>query len=142
LELTYELTSRFDEEERKAIFDPLIEFNRQRAGEPNYVPLNVLVHEKQQRLVGGLWGHTAYNWFVIELLFLPEKLRGQGTATAILHDAEKEAIRRGCKNAWMDTHEFQARGFYESRGYTLFGELQDYPEGHARYFMQKALSAS
>ena len=139
METTYELTSRFNEEERKAIFDPLIEFNKKHAGEPNYVPLNVLVHENNQQLTGGLWGHTAYGWFVVELLFLPERLRGQRIATSILREAESEAIRRGCKNAWVDTHEFQARGFYESNGYTIFGELPNYPDGHARFFMKKPL---
>ena len=141
LKLTYELTSRFDEEERKAIFDPLVKYNRLHAEDPNYLPLNVLVYEKPQHPVGGLWGHTAYGWFVIELLFLPERMRGQGNASSILHAAETEAMQRGCKNAWLDTHAFQARGFYESNGYNLFGELPDYPAGHARYFMQKALNA-
>ena len=142
MELTFELTSRFDDDERKVIFDPLIEYNRQHAGEPEYVPLNVLVHEDKDQMVGGLWGHTAYSWFVVELLFLPERLRGQGTASAILREAEKEAKRRGCENAWLDTHEFQARGFYESNGYSVFGELPDYPNGHARFFMRKALKSN
>jgi hypothetical protein len=48
-------------------------------------------------------------------------------------------VQRGCHNAWLDTFEFQARGFYESLGYECFGELPDYPKGHARYFMKKAL---
>jgi hypothetical protein len=53
--------------------------------------------------------------------------------------AESEAIVRGCHHAWLDTFEFQARGFYERLGYRCFGELNDYPTGFARYFMKKAL---
>jgi hypothetical protein len=53
--------------------------------------------------------------------------------------AEREAMARRCRNAWLDTFEFQARGFYERLGYSCFGELKDYPKGFSRYFMKKAL---
>jgi len=140
MELTLELTSKCDNEDRAAIFNPLIEYNKSLVGDAEYIPLNVLVHENNETTVGGLWGHTAYGWFVIELLFLPERLRDQGVARSIVQKAESEAVDRDCWNAWVDTHEFQARGFYEHNGYTLFGELPDYPKGHARYFMRKSLS--
>jgi len=39
---------------------------------------------------------------------------------------------------WLDTFEFQARGFYERLGYTCFGELKNYPTG-SRFFMSKRL---
>ena len=42
--------------------------------------------------------------------------------------------------AWLDTFEFQARGFYERLGYTCFGRLEDYPPGFARYFMKKTMT--
>jgi len=42
----------------------------------------------------------------------------------------------------VDTHEFQARPFYERLGYTCFGELNDYPKGFRRFFMWKRLVAA
>jgi hypothetical protein len=53
--------------------------------------------------------------------------------------AESEAAARGCHSAWLDTFEFQARGFYEELGYCCVAELPDYPAGSARYFMKKTL---
>ena len=41
--------------------------------------------------------------------------------------------------AWLDTFEFQARGFYEGIGYECFGELPNYPKGFSRFFMKKTL---
>jgi hypothetical protein len=38
---------------------------------------------------------------------------------------------------WLDTFSFQARPFYEKLGYEVFGQLEDYPRGHSRYFLQK-----
>jgi ribosomal protein S18 acetylase RimI-like enzyme len=52
--------------------------------------------------------------------------------------AEAEAVRRKCVGAWLDTYSFQARGFYERLGYTVLGEIADYPPGHTRYFMKKS----
>jgi hypothetical protein len=41
---------------------------------------------------------------------------------------------------WLDTYSFQARGFYERLGYTVFGTINDYPPGHSRFFLTKTLS--
>ena len=55
----------------------------------------------------------------------------------LMNDAEREAIRRGCRGAWLDTYSFQARGFYERLGYTIFGTIDNYPPGHSRIFLKK-----
>ena len=54
--------------------------------------------------------------------------------------AEDEGIRRGCHTAWLDTFNFQARGFYERFGYTIFGTLEGEPPAFPRYFMKKTLA--
>ena len=61
----------------------------------------------------------------------------QSQTSEIMAMAEQEAIRRGCHGAWLDTFEFQARGFYERIGYECFGELPNYPAGFSRFFMKK-----
>lgn len=53
--------------------------------------------------------------------------------------AEEEAVRRGCLGAWLDTFSFQARGFYERLGYSVFGVIEGYPPGHSRFFLKKTL---
>lgn len=73
----------------------------------------------------------------VDLLFLPESLRRDGIGRRLMNDAEGEAIRRGCRGAWLDTYSFQARGFYERLGYTTFGTIDDYPPGHSRIFLKK-----
>ena len=54
--------------------------------------------------------------------------------------AEAEAIRRGCKNAHLDTLSFQALDFYKKYGYTVFGQLDGLPPGHSRYYLRKTLA--
>jgi hypothetical protein len=56
-----------------------------------------------------------------------------------LAKAEEIAIQRGCKNAHLETHDFQSLDFYRRRGYVIFGKLDDLPEGHTKYYLRKSL---
>jgi GNAT superfamily N-acetyltransferase len=128
-----------DESIRKGILDPLRAYNEARTGRNDYRPLILAIEDAQGQVIGGLWGRTVYDWLFIELLFVPEALRRGGLGTDLMRRAEGEAVARGCHSAWLDTFEFQARGFYESLGYACFGELREYPAGSARYFLKKTL---
>ncbi len=133
------LTDEPEEAARRAILDPLVAYNRDRIGRDDHRPLVLTIEDSDAQVVGGLCGRTAYDWLFVELLFVPESLRGRGVGKDLLSRAEREAITRGCHSAWLDTFEFQARGFYERLGYTCFGELANYPTGSTLYFLKKTL---
>lgn len=133
------LADKVDPVARDSIVGSLIAYNAQQTGTNDYQPLVLEVCDENWKLVGGLWGRTVFGWLYIEIVFVPESLRGKGIGAELLLRAEREAIARGCRNAWLDTFEFQARGFYERLGYSCFGELNEYPTGFSRYFMKKAL---
>ncbi len=137
---TLSITDVADDEDRKAVLAPLVAYNVARAGPSEGRPIAILVKDQTDAIVGGLWGHTGYEWLFTQLLVVPAALRGRGLGTEIMHLAEREAIQRGCHGAWLDTFEFQARKFYERLGYQCFGELPNYPKGFARFFMKKALT--
>lgn len=126
---------------REAIVGPLVAYNVQHTGVNDSRPLVLTLHSENDDVVGGLWGRTAYRWLFVELLFVPDFLRGRHIGAELMARAEGEAIHRGCHSAWLDTFEFQARGFYERLGYRCFGQLDDYPPGFARYFMKKTLAS-
>ena len=133
-----ELRETPSEGEWQAILDELVAFNRQAAGDPGYSLLSVLVRE-DGRVVGGLTGRINYGWLFIEMLALPERLRGQGIGTRVLRAAEEAARGRGCRGVWLDTYGFQAPSFYRRNGYEVFGELPDCPPGSSRLMMSKRL---
>ena len=134
---TRKLSDAADETVRQAILTPLVEYNKSQAGDSRSRPLSVLVQDLSGATLGGLWGYTGYQWLFVQLLAVPADLRGRGLGTKIMDLAEAEAVARGCRAAWLDTFEFQARAFYERRGYACFGELPNYPPGHSRFFMKK-----
>ena len=106
-------------------------------------PLAVLLsYPDSDAVVGGLYGSTWMSYLYVNLLFVPEKMRGAGVGRKLMMEAEAEAIRRGCRAAALDTFSFQARGFYERLGYSVFGTLHDYPPGHSRFYLAKRLVGS
>lgn len=126
-----------DAADREAIAAPLRAYNLSKVPTLDIQPLVIALRDAQGRTIGGLWGETALDWLHIDLLGIPESMRGQDVGTAILRRAEDIARERGCVGAWLDTFAFQARGFYEKNGYSVFGEIPDHPVGGARYFLRK-----
>ena len=105
----------------------------------NAQPVCVLLRNDQNEIMGGLSGTTVWGWLHVKELWVAETIRGSEFGTQLMYTAEAEARRRSCHHAFLDTFDFQARPFYEKLGYTVFGELADFPRGHSRYFMSKAL---
>ena len=140
MSFSIDFTDRAEAADRMAIGRGLGAYNRQQTQRDDYRPLAALLRNTDGEVVGGLWGNTTYGWLFVELLVVPDALRGRGIGRQLMQGAEAEARRRGCHSAWLDTFQFQARGFYERNGYSCFGELGDFPRGHARYFMKKSLS--
>jgi GNAT superfamily N-acetyltransferase len=139
--MTYSIreTDVADDRLRAAIAGPLIAYNQAKTGRNDYRPLILAIDDEDGRVIGGLWGRTVYDWLFVELLFVPDALRGRGVGSELMKRAEDAAISRGCHSAWLDTFDFQARPFYERLGYGCFAELPDYPAGSTRYFMKKVL---
>jgi GNAT superfamily N-acetyltransferase len=111
------------------------------AGHPPGLDLSIAVRDPNSNApIGGLLGRTAGGWLGIELLFVPEALRGMGLATKLVAMAEDEARRRGCHSAWIDTLNPKACDLYRRLGYEVFGALENYPAGNSRVFLRKKLA--
>ncbi|MBY4632533.1 GNAT family N-acetyltransferase [Rhizobium croatiense] len=135
----FELTASPSPEELAAITDALSAFNTGDVGPSDRRPLAILIRDADGKVTGGLSGFTAWGWLFVQMLYLPETLRGAGIAGRILAQAEKEAKARGCHGAWIDTFSPRALRAYLRRGYEVFGELEDFPQGRMRSFLRKKL---
>ena len=123
-------------EERETIIGGLVGYNDGHASSEQYSELTI-VARRAGEIVGGLLGHTNWNWLFVRQLWVADAFRSTGTGSRLMHAAEAEAVARGCAHAHLDTFEFQALPFYRKLGYEVFGELQDYPPGFRRFFLQK-----
>jgi GNAT superfamily N-acetyltransferase len=125
---------------RDSILQLLIDYNLRNGPPPNFKLLGILLKDEAGQTIGGLWGRSAYEWLFVELLFVPEQLRGQGLGTSLIRQAEEIARERNCTGVWLDTFDFQALPFYQKLGYTIFGELKDHPRGISQHWLQKRLA--
>jgi len=108
-------------------------------GTGGFQPLAVFWRDSAKRILGGAYGRTNWNWLHIATVWVAEHERGKGLGRRLILAIEAAAAERGFRQAHLDTFSYQARPFYERLGYRIFGELEDYPPGHSRFFLRKHL---
>jgi GNAT superfamily N-acetyltransferase len=134
------LTEHPSDEDEKAVGDALDRFNQRHTGAVHARPLAVLINAPESdKVVGGLIGRTSLGLLFVDLLFVPDELRGQGIGVRLMNQAEDEAIRRGCRQSVLYTIAFQAPEFYRRLGYREFGRTDSDPPEYARIYMKKDL---
>ena len=121
----------------EAIFQALDACSRDVIGPAKPRLLVIPIRDDAGTVRGGLWGCTMFEWLNVQMLVVPEPLRGQGVGSALMALAEMEARARGCRGMHVDTFSFQAAPFYRKLGFSLFGVLDDYPPGHKQLYFRK-----
>jgi GNAT superfamily N-acetyltransferase len=135
-----QLSENVTEAERLAILTPLLAHNLTHGGDDAHETFALLLRAPDRdEVIGGLYGKISYRWLLIDLVSVPEQMRGQGIGERLMRMAEDIAQKKNCIGIWLETFSFQAPGFYRKLGYSEFGRLADYPPGHTRLYYQKTL---
>ncbi len=145
-------------EKRKLITHKLFEFNqaqsqqvvtcdlgkaealrdRLKTDPPTFIEIYAEV--KPQKLVGGLISYIDWGqWLYIDTIWVDADYRKQGIGQYLMKSAEQKAKNQDIKRARLCTFDFQALPFYQKLGYTVYGKLEDFPEGHSLYYLKKIL---
>ncbi len=90
-------------------------------------------------LVGGAIGFIEYNWYFLDLLYVDEEYRKRNIGTNLIKEIEKLAREKHLTGIRMETWDFQAKGFYEKNGYSVFAEIKNCPPGTIDYYLKKEL---
>jgi ribosomal protein S18 acetylase RimI-like enzyme len=119
--------------------DLLYDFNRHATGHDDGDYLSIFLRDPEGAVVGGIhgwsWGGVGY----VRMLAVPPGMRRQGHGSALMDAFEEEARRRGCFQLVLETHDFQAPDFYRARGFTVVGEVINYPRGFRYLTLVKSL---
>lgn len=102
-------------------------------------PLNLIATDFQQQWIGGITAEVYWGWVEINKFWFSQEFRGKGIGGQLLAKAEETAKQMGATKALLTTYDFQARSFYEARGYQVVGEIKDYPPGSCYFTMVKTL---
>ncbi len=99
----------------------------------------VLAKDETGHLMGGVKAVGFWGWLHIEQLWVEEESRGTGLGKTLLFKTEAFAMENGFFYSRLETTGFQAKGFYESHGYEIYGVLEDLPKGFNLYHLKKTL---
>ena len=100
----------------------------------------VLLATTSGNVVGGLFAETQFAWLRISIMAVTPERRSQGIGSALLAAAEREAVVRGCRYAFVDTMDYQAPRFYLAHEFHIVGEIPDWDShGHAKLYLTKQL---
>lgn len=140
-QLNLRVTNNVTEKDISEIYNGLHKFNTAHSEPCAEVPIGIFYENEDGEKLAGLTGATYGNWLCIKYLWVSDSLRNQCIGSSILSEAEKEAVRRGCKYAFVDTFQFQAPEFYKKYGYEEVFLLKEYPFTGARHYYTKVLAS-
>jgi GNAT superfamily N-acetyltransferase len=127
-------------EEVAALDEQLHRYNVSATGHADGRWLAIFVRDDTGTVMAGLHGWTWGGTGFIRTLWVRDDLRRHGLGVRLVTAAEREAVRRGCRVMHLDTHSYQAPGFYRRLGYEAIGTLPGWPdESSTRVFFRKAL---
>ena len=124
----------------KSLSDRIDTFNVEETRTYDFEELAIMLRDSTSQLIAGIYAFTWGGCLDIRSLWVREDLRRTGIGSKLMHAVEQEAIRRGCRIATLETHSFQAPGFYEKLGYGEIGVLDGYPTGYKKHYLKKVLS--
>lgn len=122
-----------DADELRAL---LFAFNEDRTGYEDGQALNCFLRDADGSLVAGLDGFTWGGYGRIEYLWVREDHRGRGLGKQLVEAAVDEVRRRGGATLILDTHTFQAPGFYAALGFVEVCRTTQTPRGHDQVLLQ------
>ena len=125
------------EQDEQFVIDSLWQHNS-KFDDVDITPLFLTLRDDDNQILGGLVARTWWQGLEIQYLWIGEQERGKGRGNELMLKAEEVAKARGCQMAYVDTFNFQAKGFYEKLGYQAYGSMDGYLGKHTRYYLKKA----
>lgn len=127
------------EQDFEALKEGLTQYNESFTGPVLREKFSVFVKTDLGAVVGGILGEINWDWLHIQGLWVDESIRKDGWGVKLMNSVEQHALAKGIINIRVETTTFQALGFYQNLGYSIFGELANMPVGHTSYFLQKQM---
>lgn len=126
-----------NQKDMKALVDGLLSHHAKSGHSRKTKVFSAFMHNESNEAIGGIIVSFLWDGMHIDSLWVDESMRNQGLGRELIEIAENEAKSRGCKVAYTDTFTWQAPEFYKKMGYTVYGKLDDFPEGFSLTYVQK-----
>ncbi|BEU03761.1 hypothetical protein OAG1_25610 [Agarivorans sp. OAG1] len=102
--------------------------------------LNWTLQNAEGKLIAALTADLLWDWLYIDELWVDDSCRGQGMGQQLMQQAEDYARDKGLSGLWLWTQSWQAPAFYERLGFSEFTCFDNFPVGHCRIGLRKAIA--
>ena len=107
--------------------------------EHDYIELNRKLTDGEGTMIAGIIAGVDEDCTCdIDSIWVEEPYRKQRLGTHLLREAEREAKENGAYVVVTNACDWNV-GFFLKNGYTVRGELEDYPKGHRAYELEKRI---
>lgn len=122
------------------LVDRLSAYNMATTGYRDVTKLGIFIRNERGELEAGVYAIAWGRIVDIDLLWVSEGRRREGLGTKLMDAIEAEAAKLPVDKIALTTYSFQARPFYEARGYRVIATVEDSPVGHSHYKLEKPVS--
>ncbi len=129
---------KVNENHNKIVKEKIQEFNELNNTTDKKVDLEFVAFDGDN-FVGGIYGYIELDYVYVNLLFVNDNYRGNKVATKLMNLIEEEGKKRGIKNIYLGTCDFQAYDLYVKLGYFVSMTIKDFPKGFNEYTFIKEL---
>jgi|LGVF01.1.fsa_nt_gb ribosomal protein S18 acetylase RimI-like enzyme len=113
-------------------------YNRAHGIDVKRVEIEYIAYDGDQ-IIGGVHGTLSQDYLYVSILWVDERYRGLKIASELMDLIEKEGKAKGYHRAFLGTCTFQAKEFYEKRGYKIKMVVPNCPQGYDDFSMVKYL---
>ncbi|MRH41406.1 GNAT family N-acetyltransferase [Aquibacillus halophilus] len=135
-----EIIQQWKQDDSDFIRKKLIEHNMEQLPDElktSYEDISFVLRSDSGTIIGGITGNMFWHHMHIDFLWVDKSVRGKGYGSKLLKKMECFAIDKGVRLIHLDTFSFQAPEFYKSKGYEVFGTIENHPKGFNQLFLQK-----
>jgi len=132
-----EFTDQLNPEEEMQLLEGINCYGREKKGMHSIELFGVFLKDVQGNPMGGLSGMFCYGCMHIDMLWIDRLVRGNGWGKKIVEEAERQACRRGCRFATLETMDWEALPFYQKLGFSIEFIRKGYDNHSTMYFLRK-----
>ena len=104
------------------------------------IPVSRKLVDQNGRMIAGVIAEVGgWDECDIDGIWVEEPYRNRGLGSYLLREVEREAKEKGAYVLFTYGCDW-VTGFFRKNGYTVRGELPDYPRGHCAYELEKRLN--
>jgi len=137
--LTWTLNAHAPEEDLEIVSQGVFSHGRAQAWDGHAEPISCLVRDGSRVVAGGS-GRTEYARLFVNYLWVSVELRRQGLGRRILEVLESESVRRGCRDALIETLDDGVAALYGRLGYRSLAVMPGYVGRFNRHTLVKPLA--